>query len=185
MRKRRNGARRLSRLSRIPVDSGAPRPYIRRLARITATLNMQKQSETLFVNPRDIARKWYLIDARDIPLGRVAARVATVVRGKHRPYFTPHQEVGDHVIVINAKHVALTGRKREQKTYYRHSGYPGGLKSTTYEKVVARKPNFPMEQAVRGMLPKGRLGRKLFHNVKIYPDGEHPHVAQQPEAMTL
>jgi large subunit ribosomal protein L13 len=146
---------------------------------------MGNQFDTLFVNPRDITRTWYLIDARDRPLGRVAARVATLLRGKHRPWFTPHQEVGDYVVVINARHARLTGRKREQKTYYRHSGYPGGLKSATYDKVVARKPVFPMEQAVRGMLPKGPLGRKLFGNVKIYADAEHPHAAQQPEELPV
>lgn len=143
------------------------------------------QSETQFINPRDLTRKWYVIDAGGRPLGRVAARVATVLRGKHRPYYTPHQEVGDHVIVINARHAVLTGRKVEQKQYYRHSGYPGGLKTESYAHVVARKPSFPMEQAVRGMLPKGRLGRKLFGNVKIYSDATHPHAAQQPEELTL
>ena len=142
-------------------------------------------SDTQFLNPRDVPRKWYVIDAGGRPLGRVAARVATVLRGKHRPYYTPHQEVGDHVIVINARHAVLTGRKATQKQYYRHSGYPGGLKTESYEKVVARKPSFPMEQAVRGMLPKGRLGRKLFGNVKVYSEALHPHVAQQPEELTL
>lgn len=143
------------------------------------------QSDTLFLNPRDVSRKWYVIDAGGRPLGRVAARVAAVLRGKHRPYYTPHQEVGDHVIVINARQALLTGRKVEQKQYVRHSGYPGGLKTESYRKVAARKPSFPMEQAVRGMLPKGRLGRKLFGNVKIYADAAHPHAAQQPEELTL
>lgn len=143
------------------------------------------QSDTLFLNPRDLDRKWYVIDAGGRPLGRVAARVAAVLRGKHRPYYTPHQEVGDHVIVINARQALLTGRKAEQKQYVRHSGYPGGLKAENYRKAVARKPSFPMEQAVRGMLPKGRLGRKLFGNVKIYADAAHPHAAQQPEELSL
>lgn len=143
------------------------------------------QSDTLFLNPRDVSRKWYVIDAGGRPLGRVAARVAAVLRGKHRPYYTPHQEVGDHVIVINARQALLTGRKAEQKQYVRHSGYPGGLKTESYRKAVARKPSFPMEQAVRGMLPKGRLGRKLFGNVKIYADAAHPHAAQQPEELSL
>ena len=143
------------------------------------------QSDTRFLNPRDVPRKWYVIDAGGRPLGRVAARVATVLRGKHRPFYTPHQEVGDHVIVINARHAVLTGRKVEQKHYVRHSGYPGGLKTENYAKVVSRKPRFPMERAVRGMLPKGRLGRKLFGNVKVYADGDHPHAAQQPEELSL
>jgi large subunit ribosomal protein L13 len=144
-----------------------------------------EHSNTQFLKPHDIDRKWYLIDAAGHPLGRVATRVATLLRGKHRPYYTPHQEVGDHVIVINAKHAVVTGRKMDQKTYYRHSGYPGGLKTETYRKVIARKPIFPMEQAVRGMLPKGRLGRKLFGNVKIYSDAAHPHAAQKPEEFAL
>lgn len=143
------------------------------------------QSDTQFLNPRDLTRKWYVIDAGGRPLGRVAARVAAVLRGKHHPYYTPHQEVGDHVIVINARRALLTGRKVEQKQYVRHSGYPGGLKTESYQKVVARKPSFPMEQAVRGMLPKGRLGRKLFGNVKVYADATHPHAAQQPEELSL
>lgn len=144
-----------------------------------------ESSDTQFLNPRDIARKWYVIDASGHPLGRVATRVATLLRGKHRPYYTPHQEVGDHVIVINARHAVVTGRKMEQKQYYRHSGYPGGLKVENYRKVIARKPVFPMHEAVRGMLPKGRLGRKLLRNVKIYADGAHPHAAQKPEQLAL
>ena len=144
-----------------------------------------EHSNTQFLKPHAIDRKWYLIDAAGHPLGRVATRVATLLRGKHRPYYTPHQEVGDHVIVINAKHVVVTGRKMDQKQYYRHSGYPGGLKTESYRKVIARKPIFPMEQAVRGMLPKGRLGRKLFGNVKIYSDAAHPHAAQKPEELAL
>ena len=144
-----------------------------------------EHSDTQFLRPRDIDRKWYLIDAGGHPLGRVAAQVATLLRGKHRPYYTPHQEVGDRVIVVNARHAVVTGRKMDNKQYFRHSGYPGGLKTETYRKVVARKPIFPMEQAVRGMLPKGRLGRKLFGNVKIYSDAAHPHAAQKPEELVL
>ena len=141
--------------------------------------------KTLYLNPKDIARKWYVIDAAGQSPGRVAARVATVLRGKHRAYYTPHQETGDHVVVVNAAEVKLTGAKVSDKTYYRHSGYPGGLKSETLEKLLARRPTAPMERAVRGMLPKGRLGRKLFNNVKVYAGAEHPHAAQQPETMTI
>ena len=144
-----------------------------------------ENSGTKFVNPLDISRKWFIIDAGGFPLGRVAARVASVLRGKHRPYFTPHQEVGDHVIVINARHATLSGRKVENKQYHRHSGYPGGLKTETYQKVIVRKPVFPMERAVRGMLPQSRLGRKLFQNVRIYPDAVHPHAAQRPEELRI
>ena len=141
--------------------------------------------KTIFVKPRDVVRKWYIIDAEDKILGKVAAKAAELIRGKHKALYTPHQEVGDYVIIVNAAKAAVTGRKREQKTYYRHSGYPGGLSSETYEKVIKRKPVFPMEHAIRGMLPKGRLGRKLFSNAKVYADGRHPHAAQQPEAIEV
>ncbi len=141
--------------------------------------------KTIFVKPKDVVRKWYIIDAEDQVLGKVAAKAAGLIRGKHKALYTPHQEVGDYVIIVNAAKAVVTGRKREQKTYYRHSGYPGGLTSETYEKVMKRKPVFPLENAVRGMLPKGRLGRKLFGNVKVYADGRHPHAAQQPEAIEV
>ena len=140
---------------------------------------------TLYLNPKEIPRKWYLIDAADQSPGRVAARVATVLRGKHRAYYTPHQETGDRVVVVNAAQVKLTGAKATDKAYFRHSGYPGGLKSESLEKLLARRPTAPMEHAVRGMLPKGRLGRKIFNNVKVYAGAEHPHAAQQPETMTI
>jgi large subunit ribosomal protein L13 len=141
--------------------------------------------KTIFVKPREVVRKWYLIDAEGKVLGKVAAKAAELVRGKHKPEYTPHQEVGDYVIIINATKAVLTGRKTRQKEYYRHSGYPGSLKSESYEKVIKRKPTFPVEHALRGMLPKGRLGRKLFNNVKVYADERHPHAAQQPEVIEL
>jgi large subunit ribosomal protein L13 len=141
--------------------------------------------KTIFVKPREVTRKWYLIDAEGKVLGKVAAKAAELARGKHKPEFTPHQEVGDYVIIINAAKAVVTGRKARQKEYFRHSGYPGALKSETYEKVIKRKPTFPIEHALRGMLPKGRLGRKLFNNVKVYADGNHPHAAQQPEALEV
>jgi len=141
--------------------------------------------KTIFVKPREVVRKWYLIDAEGKVLGKVAAKAAELVRGKHKPEYTPHQEVGDYVIIINAAKAVLTGRKTRQKEYYRHSGYPGGLKSESYEKMIKRKPVFPLEHAVRGMLPKGRLGRKLFTNVKVYADERHPHAAQQPEVIEV
>ncbi len=141
--------------------------------------------KTIFVKPREVTRKWYLIDANGKVLGKVAAKAAELVRGKHKPEYTPHQEIGDYVIIVNAAKAHLTGRKPRQKEYYRHSGYPGGLRTETYEKVIKRKPVFPIENAVRGMLPKGRLGRKLFNNVKVYADGRHPHAAQQPETIEI
>ena len=141
--------------------------------------------KTVFVNPRSVERKWYLIDAEGKVLGRVAAKVATLLRGKHKPFFSPHQEVGDYVIVINAEKAAVTGRKRTDKLYYRHSGYPGGLKVESYAKAISRKPTYPMEHAIKGMLPKNRLGRKLFTNVKIYSGPTHPHGAQKPEKIEI
>ncbi|MDC7233556.1 MAG: 50S ribosomal protein L13 [Spirochaetales bacterium] len=136
--------------------------------------------KTIFVKPNEIERKWYLIDAAGQPLGRVAVKAADILRGKNKALYTPHQEVGDYVIVVNAAEAALTGNKKADKMYYRHSGYLGGLKSENYEKLVARKPTAPMEKAIKGMLPKGTLGNKLFTNVKVYAGADHPHAAQKP-----
>jgi len=129
------------------------------------------------------ARGWVIIDARDRVLGRVASRAATVLRGKNRPDFTPHQDMGDFVIVINAAKVRLTGSKLVGKVYYRHTEYPGGIRSTTAGKVLDQKPERLIEMAVRGMLPKNRLGRDLFNKLKVYRGAEHPHAAQQPVAL--
>jgi large subunit ribosomal protein L13 len=137
--------------------------------------------KTIFVKPSKIQRNWHLIDAKGQVLGRVAAKAVRLLRGKHKPEYTPHQEVGDFVVIINAAEAELTGRKRQQKLYHRHSGYPGGLTTETYEELVERKPVAPMEKAVKGMLPKGPLGRKLFKNVKIYAGDRHPHAAQKPQ----
>ena len=141
--------------------------------------------KTIYVKPKDVVRKWYVIDAAGKTLGRIAVKAATFLRGKNKPEYTPHQEVGDYVIIVNAGKVAVTGRKRTQKFYYRYSGFPGGMKSESFEKVIARKPGFPLETAIRGMLPKNRLGRKLFKNVKVYAGGSHPHGAQQPEVLEI
>ncbi len=137
--------------------------------------------KTIFVKPKDFERKWWLIDAENQVLGRLASRVVLLLRGKHKAMYTPHQEVGDWVIIINAEKVAVTGNKREGKIYYRHSGYPGGLKAEPLGRLIDRKPTAPLERAIKGMLPKGRLGRKLFTNVKIYAGPKHPHAAQKPE----
>jgi large subunit ribosomal protein L13 len=137
--------------------------------------------KTIFLNPKEVDRKWYIIDAEGKRLGRVAARAAVLLRGKHKAYFTPHQEVGDYVVIINAEKAEVTGNKENKKIYYRHTGYPGGIRSDVYSKMVARKPAFPMEHAVKGMLPKGRMGRKLFRNLKVYAGADHPHTAQKPE----
>lgn len=141
--------------------------------------------KTIFVKSKDIERKWWLIDAEGEILGRLAARVVILLRGKNKASYTPHMEMGDWVIIVNAEKVAVSGRKRTDKTYYRHSGYPGGLKTETYERALAKKPTFPLEHAIRGMLPKGRLGRKLFNNVKIYAGPDHPHDAQKPQVLEI
>lgn len=126
-----------------------------------------------------------LIDARERPLGRVAARAASVLRGKHRPDFTPHQDAGDFVVIVNAAKVKLTGNKLEAKTYYRHTEYPGGMRETTAKRVMESRPERLLEMAVRGMLPRNRLGRRLFTKLKIYRGADHPHAAQQPQQLQL
>lgn len=136
--------------------------------------------KTIFVKPSEVERKWFIIDAAGQPLGRVAVKAADILRGKNKALYTPHQEIGDYVIIVNATEAVMTGNKRSDKMYYRHSGYLGGLKSENYEKLVARKPTAPMEKAIKGMLPKGPLGYKLFTNVKVYAGADHPHAAQQP-----
>lgn len=130
-------------------------------------------------------RRWVLIDAEDRALGRVASRAASVLRGKHRPDFTPNQDAGDFVIVINAAKVKLTGSKAEDKLYHRHSGYPGGIRTISAGKMREDKPERLLETAVRGMLPKNRLGRRLFTKLKVYRGAEHPHAAQKPEPVKL
>jgi large subunit ribosomal protein L13 len=141
--------------------------------------------ETVFVKPAKLERKWFVIDAEGKVLGRVAARAASIVRGKEKAVFAPHHELGDYVVIINASKAALTGRKPVQKLYYHHSGYVGGLKSVNYEKLSARHPTSPMELAIKGMLPKGPLGRKLLKNVKVYAGAQHPHGAQNPQSIEL
>ncbi|MDY5932068.1 MAG: 50S ribosomal protein L13 [Candidatus Ornithospirochaeta sp.] len=141
--------------------------------------------KTIFVKPQSIERKWYLIDAEGKNLGRVAAAAARILRGKNKVEYVPHQEIGDYVIIINAAKANVTGNKVEDKMYYRHSMYPGGLKAESYGKMIARKPTYPMEHAIKGMLPSGKLGNKLFTNVKVYAGAEHPHMAQQPIAVEI
>lgn len=141
--------------------------------------------KTIFVKPETVDRKWFVIDAAGKVMGRVAAKAAGIVRGKERPYYTPHQEVGDFVIIINADKMVVSGRKMSDKLYYNHSGYPGGMKVETLGKLFVRKPIKPLETAIRGMLPGGPLGNKLFSNVKIYAGDNHPHAAQKPEAIEM
>jgi large subunit ribosomal protein L13 len=137
--------------------------------------------KTIFVKPAQAERKWFLIDAEGKILGRLAAKAASIARGKEKAIFAPHQELGDYLVLINAGKVEVSGRKYEKKLYHRHTGYPGGLKTETYRKLIERRPVAPLEAAIRGMLPKGPLGRKMFKNIKIYAGSEHPHAAQNPE----
>ena len=136
--------------------------------------------KTMSAKPADIQRRWYLVDADGRVLGRLASRVATLLRGKHKPIYTPHVDTGDHVIVINAAKVRLTGNKRQEKFYAWHSGYPGGFKSIIAAKLLAQKPERVIELAIRGMLPKSKLGRAMFKKLKVYAGANHPHQAQQP-----
>jgi len=137
---------------------------------------------TYMAKPGEVERKWYVIDATDKTLGRLATEVATLLRGKHKPIYTPHVDTGDHVIVINAEKVRLTGKKLLQKKYYHHSRYPGGLKEINYQTMLERYPERVIEIAVKGMIPHNRLGRKMIKKLKVYRGSEHPHQAQKPEA---
>jgi large subunit ribosomal protein L13 len=141
--------------------------------------------KTFSPRPRDIERRWYVIDASGAVLGRLATEVAAVLRGKHKPIFAPHADTGDHVIVVNAKGVRLTGGKESKKIAYHHSGHPGGLTETPYERLLAQRPAFAVEKAVRGMLPKNRLGRAMVKKLQVYAGPEHPHRAQKPELLRL
>ncbi|MGI5825123.1 MAG: 50S ribosomal protein L13 [Bacillota bacterium] len=136
---------------------------------------------TYMAKAQEVDRKWYILDAANKPLGRVATEAARMLRGKHKPTFTPHVDTGDYVIVINADKVVLTGKKMEQKFNYRHSGFPGGMTATPYSEMIAKKPELTMELAVKGMLPKNRLGRKMLKKLKVYAGTEHKHEAQKPE----
>ena len=141
--------------------------------------------KTYTPRPRDIERRWYLIDASGAVLGRLASEVAAILRGKHKPIFAPHMDTGDHVVVVNASGVRLTGGKEEKKLARRHSGYPGGLTETTYTRLLATRPAFAVEKAVRGMLPKNSLGRAMLGKLKVYAGPEHPHRAQSPQPLSL
>ncbi|MBI2914494.1 MAG: 50S ribosomal protein L13 [Firmicutes bacterium] len=140
---------------------------------------MQK---TFMARPEDIKRKWYVVDAEGRPLGRLASAVASVLKGKHRPEYTPHIDTGDHVIVVNAEKVRLTGRKLEDKVYYRHTMHPGGLRSVSAGQLMATRPEKLIRMAIWGMLPHNRLGRQMIRKLKVYKGSEHPHTAQRPTA---
>lgn len=138
--------------------------------------------QTFMATPKDVERKWYILDAANKPLGRLATEAARLLRGKHKPIFTPHIDTGDHVIIINAEKVVLTGNKTTQKMYYHHSRYPGGLRATDYQTLLASKPELAIEKAIKGMIPHNRLGRQMLKKMRVYRGPEHPHQAQKPEA---
>jgi large subunit ribosomal protein L13 len=141
--------------------------------------------QTYAPKPQDVERRWYLLDADGAVLGRLASEAAKLLRGKHKPIFAPHADTGDHVIVVNARGVRLTGGKEEKKVSFRHSGYPGGLRETVYSRLLERRPAFVVEKAIRGMLPKNRLGRAMIRKLQVYEGPEHPHRAQKPVALKL
>ena len=140
---------------------------------------------TYMANAQTVERKWYVVDADGMVLGRLASQVASILRGKHKPTFTPHVDTGDFVIILNCGKVELTGRKLDQKIYYHHSGYVGGLKKTKYRDLMADKPDFAVKNAVKGMLPKGPLGRQMLKKLYVYSGSEHAQQAQQPEVLDL
>ena len=137
--------------------------------------------KSYMARPLEVERKWYVIDAEGQTLGRLATEIARLLRGKNKPQYTPHVDTGDFVVVVNAEKVAVTGKKAEQKVYYRHTGRPGGLRETSYEVMLERKPTEILRKAVRGMMPRTRLGRQQFKKLKIYAGPEHPHEAQNPQ----
>ncbi len=141
--------------------------------------------KTKSANKATVVKEWILIDAENEVVGRLAARVAHILRGKHKPSYSPHVDCGDNVIIINAAKVRFTGSKMDDKEYIHHSGYPGGQRNLSPRQVMAKKPNFIVEKAIRGMLPKNRLGRQMFRNLKVYSTAEHPHQAQQPKTVDL
>ena len=141
--------------------------------------------KTFMAKPAEVERKWYVVDATDMPLGRLASQVASILRGKNKAIFTPHIDTGDYVIVINAEKIAVTGKKLDQKIYYHHSDYVGGMKETTLREKLAKKPESVIELAVKGMLPKGPLGRQMLKKLHVYAGPEHNHEAQKPEVLTF
>ncbi len=141
--------------------------------------------KTFTATPQTVERSWYVVDATDKVLGRLATEIAVRLRGKHKPEYTPHVDTGDYIVVVNAEKVRVTGSKATDKTYHRHSGYPGGIKSITFEKLIRQAPERVIETAVKGMLPKGPLGRAMYRKLKVYAGPDHSHAAQQPEDLAL
>ncbi|WP_428772918.1 50S ribosomal protein L13 [Vibrio sp.] len=141
--------------------------------------------KTFVAKPETVKRDWYVVDAEGKTLGRLASEIASRLRGKHKAEYTPHVDTGDYIIVVNAEKVAVTGNKAKNKVYYRHSEFPGGLKSITFEKLIDRKPEMALELAVKGMLPRGPLGRAMYRKLKVYAGAEHNHAAQQPKVLDI
>jgi large subunit ribosomal protein L13 len=141
--------------------------------------------KTYSAKPGEVSRDWFVVDAADKTLGRLASEIAHRLRGKHKPEYTPHVDTGDYIVVINAEKVRVTGAKSRDKMYHRHTGYPGGLKSLSFEKMIDQSPERVIQIAVKGMLPRNPLGRAMFKKLKVYAGGEHPHSAQQPQALNL
>ncbi|WP_320824769.1 50S ribosomal protein L13 [Reinekea sp.] len=141
--------------------------------------------KNFLANPAELKRDWYIVDAEGLTLGRMATEIALRLRGKHKAEYTPHVDTGDYIVVINAEKVHVTGRKAKDKQYYRHSGYPGGLKSMSFEKLIAHKGESPIELAVKGMVPRNPLGRAMLKKLKVYVGTEHPHAAQQPKELKI
>jgi large subunit ribosomal protein L13 len=141
--------------------------------------------KTFTAKPESVSRDWYVVDASGKTLGRLATEIARRLRGKHKAEYTPHVDTGDYIIVVNAEKVAVTGKKAQDKMYYSHSGFPGGIKEINFEKLIAKKPEMVLEAAVKGMLPKGPLGRAMFRKLKVYAGAEHQHAAQQPQVLDI
>lgn len=141
--------------------------------------------KTFTAKPESVTRDWYVVDANGKTLGRIATEIASRLRGKHKPEYTPHVDTGDYIIVINADKVAVTGNKAQAKMYYSHTGFPGGIKEINFEKLIAKKPEMVLESAIKGMLPKGPLGRAMFRKLKVYAGAEHQHAAQQPQVLDI
>ena len=141
--------------------------------------------KTYTAKPSDIKQDWFVVDASGKTLGRLATEIARRLRGKHKPEYTPHMDTGDYIVVINAKEVKVTGNKATDKIYHHHTGFPGGLKSITFDKLIEKKPEMVIEKAVKGMLPRGPLGREMYRKLKVYPGAEHKHAAQQPKTLEI
>jgi large subunit ribosomal protein L13 len=141
--------------------------------------------KTYSAKPESVQREWFIVDAAEQTLGRLATEIALRLKGKHKPEYTPHVDTGDYIVVINADKVRVTGNKTSDKMYYRHTGYPGGLRSISFDKLIDHKPEMIIEQAVKGMLPKNPLGRDMYRKLKVYAGSEHPHAAQQPQTLEI